>query len=106
MKKSKAETPADPAAEMAKTLKAAAYNITTLNHPLRLQILAFVSGQAQIVTDIYGHLGREQSETSQHLKRLRKSGLVFADRKGKNVFYLANLERIEQIEEYAKKIAG
>lgn len=59
-----------------------------LAHPLRLRILEFIDRNESIhVNKIYNTLNLEQSITSQHLRILRKAGVVHAEREGKFIFY-------------------
>jgi DNA-binding transcriptional ArsR family regulator len=71
--------------------------LRALAHPLRLKILEFIDRNPAInVNKIYNSLRLEQSITSQHLRILRDSGLVDADRKGKYVYYELNYELIQR----------
>jgi DNA-binding transcriptional ArsR family regulator len=68
-----------------------------LAHPLRLKIIDFIDKNPSInVNKIYNNLRLEQSITSQHLRILRDSGLVEADRDGKFVFYALNYPLIQK----------
>lgn len=71
--------------------------LRALAHPLRLKILEFIDQNPAInVNKIYNALRLEQSITSQHLRILRDTGLVEADRQGKYVFYELNYELIQR----------
>ncbi len=68
-----------------------------LAHPLRLKIIDFIDKNPSInVNKIYNNLRLEQSITSQHLRILRDSGLVEAERDGKFVFYGLNYPLIQK----------
>lgn len=67
-------------------------------HPVRLRILEFIGQEGPVnVTQIYMNLNMEQSITSQHLTILREAGFVIPERRGKNIFYTVNAERLEQV---------
>jgi ArsR family transcriptional regulator len=62
--------------------------LRALAHPLRLKILEFIDRNDSInVNKIYNTLKLEQSITSQHLRILRKAGVVHAERDGKYILY-------------------
>lgn len=62
--------------------------LRALAHPLRLRILEFIDRNDSInVNKIYNTLNLEQSITSQHLRILRKAGVVHAERDGKFILY-------------------
>ena len=69
--------------------------LRAITHPLRLTILEFIQehGTANVQL-IYTTLKLEQSITSQHLRILRKAGLVSTERDGKFVNYRVNTERV------------
>ena len=72
--------------------------LRALAHPLRIQILEFIDGHGTInVNKIYHTLNLEQSITSQHLRILRKNGLVFTHRDGKYVHYSLNYPKIHTV---------
>ena len=71
--------------------------LRALAHPLRLKILEFIDKYQNInVNKIYNTLKIEQSITSQHLKILRNSGVVIAEKEGKFVHYHINYEVVEK----------
>ena len=61
--------------------------LKALGHPSRLQIVELLANQETCVCELIPQLGLEQSNLSQHLKLLRKHGLVEARREGSKVFY-------------------
>jgi len=70
-----------------------------LAHPLRLKILEFVDKFDQInVQKIYKTLDIEQSITSQHLKILKLSGVLNANKDGKYVYYNINYDVVARAE--------
>ena len=58
-----------------------------LAHPRRLQILHLLSAGPASVATIGAALGMTQPNTSQHLAVMRQSGVVDADRTGREVRY-------------------
>ncbi|MBK7341772.1 MAG: helix-turn-helix transcriptional regulator [Saprospiraceae bacterium] len=71
--------------------------LRALAHPLRLKIVDFIDKNNAInVNKIYNTLKLEQSITSQHLRILRDTQLVDADRDGKYVHYTLNYATIEK----------
>lgn len=61
--------------------------LKVLAHPLRLQILEELSNKVSTVNALSKHLHKRQPNISQHLQYLRKVGLVFADKVGKQRVY-------------------
>ena len=68
-------------------LEAAAARNKALAHPARLAVLAVLAVEACCVCDLANVLGLPLSTLSQHLKTLRKAGLVCSRQEGKLVFY-------------------
>lgn len=72
--------------------------LRALAHPLRMKIISFIDKQNKInVNKIYNTLKLEQSITSQHLRILRKAGLVETVRDGKFIFYSVNYNKLKQV---------
>lgn len=68
-----------------------------LAHPLRLQILGFIDQHGTInVNQIYNTLNIEQSITSQHLRILRSTGVLEAERDGKFIRYNIHYPTVEK----------
>ncbi|MBO0953150.1 ArsR/SmtB family transcription factor [Fibrella forsythiae] len=66
----------------------AAYLLKGVAHPLRMQILTLLERTPGLsVTDIMDRLQAEQSLVSHHLTRMRRKGIVVAEREGKNAYY-------------------
>lgn len=61
--------------------------LKALGHPARLQIVEILAKQETCVCELIPQLGLEQSNLSQHLKLLRKHGLVESRREGSKVIY-------------------
>jgi DNA-binding transcriptional ArsR family regulator len=70
--------------------KGAADLMKQLSHESRLLILCFVSDQEKSVQEIEKFLGTSQSNTSQHLAKLRSVGLLKTNKIGNQVFYSIN----------------
>lgn len=95
-------------------------NLETLNkgklatraiaHPLRLQVLTYLQNNPNTyVGGLYKYktsplYKAEQSVVSQHLAILRKQKLVITKRKGKNIFYSLNPERVSFINQFCESL--
>lgn len=78
-------------------LQVASEILRALAHPLRLRMLGMLCSQQPLsVQSIYTNLKIEQSVASQHLRILRDAKLVFTERQGKFVAYLANTSLLER----------
>jgi DNA-binding transcriptional ArsR family regulator len=81
-------------------LKASSEVLRALAHPLRMRILAFIDKHQSInVNRIYKTLDLEQSLASQHLRILRKAGIVNTEREGKFIHYSLNYGRLKSVRE-------
>ena len=90
MRKAKVEINNEKLQEAAEILRA-------INHKLRMRILEFIDQNEKInVNKIYNTLNLEQSITSQHLRILRKAGIVETQRDGKFIYYKINYDRVNQ----------
>ena len=69
------------------TLAASAARYKALAHPARLAVLEVLGVESCCVCDLANVLGLPVSTLSQHLKTLRKAGLVSSRQEGKLVFY-------------------
>jgi len=86
-------------------IKKAAIIIRALNHKLRQQMLKLIDEHGKMtVTGLYQELRLEQSVASQHLAILRKAAFVKTLRNGKFIYYSINTERLEEINEFVKKL--
>lgn len=61
--------------------------LKALGHPARLQVLEILALQETCVCDLLRMIDMEQSNLSQHLKLLRKHGIVENRREGSRVVY-------------------
>ena len=65
-----------------------------LGHPARIAILEhLLKSNACVCGDIVGELGLAQATVSQHLKELKKIGLIKGDVEGTKVCYCINTSR-------------
>ncbi|WP_018296044.1 ArsR/SmtB family transcription factor [Corynebacterium lubricantis] len=79
-------------------ISAATRVISALDSPLRMKILALLNERSHVVHELVSALEKSQPLVSQHLRVLKKAGLVNADRMGREVVYsLAAPEAIELI---------
>lgn len=70
-----------------------------LSHPARVAILELLAdGNTCVCGDITDELPLAQSTISQHLKALKKSGLIRGDVDGVRICYCLNKETIEELE--------
>jgi len=60
--------------------------LQAISHPTRLKILCFLGEDEKIVNDILDHVGTTQSNISQHVDVLRKSGVVQSRRSHNKVY--------------------
>ncbi|MBO0953286.1 ArsR/SmtB family transcription factor [Fibrella forsythiae] len=80
------------------TFEQAAYLLKGIAHPLRMQILKLLEQTPGLsVTDLMDRLQAEQSLVSHHLTRMRRKGLVVAEREGKNAYYSLSDQRFVTI---------
>lgn len=69
-----------------------------LGHPARIAILQYISTQnACICGDLVEELGLAQATISQHLKELKKVGLIQGTIEGKSVCYCINVQVWKEI---------
>lgn len=61
--------------------------LKVLGHPVRLQVLQALQREETCVCDLIRITGVEQSNLSQHLKLLRKHGVVATRRDGTRMLY-------------------
>lgn len=65
-----------------------------LGHPGRLEILRILAGQACICGDIVARMPLSQSTVSQHLKELKKVGLIRGEVAGPRICYCLDTEAV------------
>lgn len=77
-----------------------------LEHELRKKMVNLLAVQKKMtVTELYVKLKVEQSVASQHLAVLRRSGVVSAERNGKNIYYALNKSQLDKIAAFVSQIA-
>lgn len=59
-----------------KEIEKLAKKLDALSHPLRLKIVALLTGGEMYLSEIANHLGVSRALTKIHLKKLEKTGLV------------------------------
>src|SRR5215203_1308153 len=75
-----------------------------LNHPLRQKIIHLIHQNGRMtVTQLFTHLGLEQSVTSNHLALLRSQKLLLAEKQQKFVFYSVNYQTLKKVQECVEK---
>jgi len=79
-------------------VKRAAVVIRALNNPVRKRIIEYLlNNETATVTDMVINLREEQTLISQHLNILRSGKIVTFLKKGKNVYYFVDKQRITDI---------
>ncbi len=68
-----------------------------LSHPIRLQMVDFLSDDECCVTDVMTALNISQSTTSQHLNILKNAGIIYPERHGTKTCYIVNNELSKEI---------
>jgi ArsR family transcriptional regulator, virulence genes transcriptional regulator len=80
------------------SLERAASMLKAIAHPVRISIIGFLEdGKKLTVTELYNHLGIEQSTASHHLGILKDKGVLLSKREGKNTYYFLRHERLKDI---------
>jgi DNA-binding transcriptional ArsR family regulator len=88
-------------------VKKAAVILRAINHKLRQQILRLLDENTKLtVTEVYIRLRLEQSVASQHLAILRRAGFVKTERDGKFIYYMANAERLQTVNQFVDNLVG
>jgi ArsR family transcriptional regulator len=77
-----------------------------IGQPARIRILAVISTQKACVCHMEAVLEMRQASISQHLMILRKTGLVRAEREGRNIYYRLARPAVLEILRQAGEIAG
>ncbi len=80
--------------EFSKDLVAMADLAKALGHPGRLEILRILAGRACICGDIVDRMPLSQSTVSQHLKELKKVGLIRGEIEGPRICYCLDMEAV------------
>lgn len=61
--------------------------LSSFSNETRVKLLLCLSQEDRNVTQLIQHCGLSQSAVSQHLEKLRTSGLVTTKREGKEIYY-------------------
>ncbi len=95
----KIEIPVELLADMAESLR-------VLAHPQRLKIIEMLDlGESMPVHDIVDQLALPQGTVSNHLSKMRRAGIVHAERHGKEVRYrIANPNAITILDCIRRKV--
>jgi DNA-binding transcriptional ArsR family regulator len=80
--------------KMAEIFRLQAELCKSLADPKRLMIIHILRDGARSVNELANALGLKQSNTSQHLAVLRKTGIVRPQRRGNTVYYRLAIPRI------------
>lgn len=75
--------------------------LKVLGHPVRLRVLQVLEREETCVCDLIQVTGVEQSNLSQHLKLLRKHGIVATRRDGTKIMYRLTNPSVMQVLEAA-----
>ena len=70
-----------------------------LGHPGRLEILRILAGRACICGDIVDRMPLSQATVSQHLKELKKVGLIRGEIEGPRICYGLDAEAVQAAKE-------
>jgi DNA-binding transcriptional ArsR family regulator len=62
----------------------------------RMMLLYAVADTPRSVSDLVRRVGLSQPAVSRHLRIMRESGVVMAERRGKSIFYIVTDRRIVQ----------
>lgn len=88
-------------------LKRATLTLRAIRHPERKAILQAIHQAGNItVNELCKKVNLKQSVTSLHLTILRATKIVDTRRDGRNIFYSINRQRIEDVMEAARHLAG
>lgn len=72
-----------------------------LGHPARIAIIQFLRKQESCICgDIVNELPLAQATVSQHLKELKKAGVIQGTISGTSMCYCLNLEKLKEIESF------
>ena len=82
---------------MTEELEAKAHVLKTLGHPVRLKIVAILAGKCSYVHELMESLEMRQPVLSQHLKIMKKNGILKAQREGVRICYSLKDETIAEL---------
>ena len=70
---------------------------SAFGNPVRVKLLLCLSERPKNVTEMIETCGLSQSAVSQHLSKLKQSGLVVSRKRGKEVFYSLRYKKAAEI---------
>ncbi|MCL4339270.1 metalloregulator ArsR/SmtB family transcription factor [Patescibacteria group bacterium] len=73
--------------------------ISAICNPVRLKLIRCLSARSKNVQDLVRNCGLSQSAVSQHLLKLKKSGLVKSEKEGKFIYYSLTNQKAAKIAE-------
>lgn len=94
----------EPLAAKAAEFGYAADVISALDSEQRLQIILKLAEREHVVHELVSTLGKSQPLVSQHLRVLKRTGLVTSTRSGREVVYRLNVPETADIIELAEEI--
>lgn len=82
-----------------KELQQRANLFKALSHPARLQILQYLAQTRTCLTgDISEHFPLTRATVNQHMKELKKAGMIYGHKEGAKIVYCLNIENIKEME--------
>jgi ArsR family transcriptional regulator, zinc-responsive transcriptional repressor len=79
-------------------LKAAATILKVISHPTRLEIIHLLHKHESLtVSEMLSIIDIDQSALSHHLIKMRRCGVVIADKRGRNIYYSLEIKGIIKI---------
>ena len=88
-------------------LRKAVLVLRALNHKFRQRMLPFIYKLEKVtITDIYNKLKIKHSIASQHVAILRRAGIVIYERKGKDIYYSIDPNKIKDVANAIKLLYG
>jgi DNA-binding transcriptional ArsR family regulator len=73
---------------------------SAFGNKIRAKLILCLGSKSKNVTDLIGNCGLAQSAVSQHLSKLKKSGIVEAKKEGKAVYYSLKYKKAADIVNY------
>jgi ArsR family transcriptional regulator len=70
---------------------------SAVGNAVRAKLLVCLEGKPKNVTNLIANCGLSQSAVSQHLLKLKKSGLVETKKKGKEIWYRLKYNKVAEI---------
>ncbi len=70
---------------------------SALGNPIRSKLIVCLSKKSKNVSELISNCGLAQSAVSQHLSKLKQSGVVEAKKEGKEVYYSLRFKKAADI---------